>query len=107
MTSKVIGDNVGDIPFVGAHRGACVGHENPDLWHTEGQTPEARELKRQAIAICATCPVIEECKQYALKFWDIEGVWGGTTRGSRRGIVAREKLEQTSMLYKQSAGLIW
>lgn len=44
-----------------------------------GPAPKAARL------LCADCPVIGECLEYALEH-DLEGVWGGTTEQERRRI---------------------
>jgi WhiB family transcriptional regulator, redox-sensing transcriptional regulator len=36
-----------------------------------------------AMAICAMCPVAEECLEYALAEVEIIGVWGGTSARER------------------------
>jgi WhiB family transcriptional regulator, redox-sensing transcriptional regulator len=38
---------------------------------------------RRAKAICATCPVLWECFQWAMDNDEEYGVWGGTTRRER------------------------
>lgn len=38
---------------------------------------------RKAIALCADCPVITECRSYALARPELSGVWGGTTDTER------------------------
>lgn len=43
------------------------------------------ESSRKAKAICATCPVIEPCLEWALDHFEV-GVWGGTTHRERRAI---------------------
>ena len=63
------------MTFLGswADEARCVGMlhlfypaEHQSLWaHTE------------AIAICKTCPVIEECREHALHAGEVFGVWGG------------------------------
>jgi WhiB family redox-sensing transcriptional regulator len=35
-------------------------------------------------AVCASCPVREECLAYALADKDLVGMWGGTTERERR-----------------------
>ena len=58
--------------------------------------PPASASPKQAKAICAKCPVINECLQYALSTLSVRaannhdvsartlvGVWGGTTYGER------------------------
>jgi WhiB family transcriptional regulator, redox-sensing transcriptional regulator len=36
-----------------------------------------------AKAICADCPVVQECALYALDDYGLDGVWGGMTVGER------------------------
>ncbi len=37
----------------------------------------ARKYIKQAQAICATCPVIEQCRRNAFDHYETHGVWGG------------------------------
>ena len=39
-----------------------------------------------AKAICATCPVQQECLDFALKTRQEFGIWGGTTEDERRAL---------------------
>ena len=52
--------------------------------------PEAHRGRagHPALKVCATCPVVHQCLQYALMMDDIvpTGVWGGTTDKHRRRI---------------------
>lgn len=43
---------------------------------------------RMARAVCLTCPVQEECLEYAIKNRIEYGVWGGLST-SQRGIIAK------------------
>jgi WhiB family redox-sensing transcriptional regulator len=51
---------------------ACYGHENPDLWF-----PARGENPADAKAICGTCPVKQECLDFALENRIEFGIWGG------------------------------
>jgi len=42
-----------------------------------------------ALAICARCPVRQECLDYAMEARERYGIWGGTTERQRRRIVRR------------------
>ena len=58
----------------------CVGTD-PDAFTADVITPTmARVLK----SICNECPVINECRDYAMSNDFVHGVWGGTTPQDRR-----------------------
>lgn len=45
-------------------------------------------------AICADCPVAQECLDYALEQGFTTGIWGGTSEHERRGMRARRRAEE-------------
>jgi WhiB family redox-sensing transcriptional regulator len=61
-------------------RGACRSSD-PELFFPLAPSPvqEAR-----AKAVCATCQVLDECRSYALKAGEADGIWGGLTPEERR-----------------------
>jgi WhiB family redox-sensing transcriptional regulator len=61
-------------------RAACKGMDTRIFFVPVGQT--AHEAK----AICATCPVQQECLDEALIHNDPIGIWGGTSVKERREI---------------------
>ena len=65
-------------------RAACRGHE-PELWWPDGN--DTRSVRR-ALAICHfTCPVLAECREWALSNMpDSEGIAGGLTGPQRRAL---------------------
>ena len=46
----------------------------------------------RARKICATCPVVEPCLEYALEHRIEHGVWGGASERERRRILKRRRL---------------
>lgn len=50
---------------------------DPDIFF-----PDKGENARQAKRICAVCPVLEQCRHYALTN-DVIGVWGGMSDRDR------------------------
>ena len=46
--------------------------------------PARGESARDAKAVCARCPVREECLEYALQWEPLCGVWGGLSERERR-----------------------
>lgn len=47
-----------------------------------------------AAAFCASCPVREQCLEFALETRQIDGIWGGLTEPERRR-VRRRRLAAT------------
>jgi hypothetical protein len=70
------------------------GHD-PRLWHpreplewaTRQEQRAAQrirhEMTEEARALCMTCPVRDECLDYALDTGETEGIWGGLTPEER------------------------
>jgi WhiB family redox-sensing transcriptional regulator len=75
-----------------SHGGACL-EEDPELFFPIGNTGPAVEQIEQAKAVCARCPVVVECRAWALanpgsaEF----GVSGGMDEGERRAEVRRRR----------------
>lgn len=59
-------------------RAQCVG-ESPAVFFPSDGVGVLRAQK-----ICATCPVIEDCLEYALANHISHGVWGGASERQRR-----------------------
>jgi len=67
---------------------SCTQYE-PDWWFPIevpgksgvgwSRTPEAMKARE----ICASCPVLEACREYSLRFDSIYGIWGGLDRHER------------------------
>lgn len=62
---------------------ACRGKETNVFF------PATDEEAGPAKAICATCPVREECLEFALLTRQEDGIWGGTTETERRRLRRR------------------
>jgi WhiB family redox-sensing transcriptional regulator len=63
-----------------ASRGSCR-TSDPELFFPDAPSPE-REAR--AKAVCAACPVIQECRDHAVRAGESEGIWGGLTTAERR-----------------------
>ena len=51
-------------------------------WQYEGKCREA------AKSICATCPVIEECREHSFAVREPYGVWGGLSEEERADLLS-------------------
>lgn len=58
---------------------ACIEHPDVDFF----PSPEDVSAITEAKAICATCPVAEDCLSYAIETRQGEGIWGGQTPKER------------------------
>jgi WhiB family redox-sensing transcriptional regulator len=84
--------------------GACI-DKNPDLWF-----PERGDRGKEAIAICATCPVRVDCLEYAITHHESFGIWGGRnvsqrTR-TRRRRAPGEREAQLARIQRQAAAAL-
>jgi len=64
--------------------GSCR-RESPDVFfHPEGERgPARRNRDRAAKAVCLDCPVLQNCREHALRVGEPYGVWGGMAEHER------------------------
>ena len=63
--------------------------------YEEARTQNSVNTTRYARSVCAACPIMTDCFQYALKHEDY-GIWGGTTNRERE-FLKNGKLDGISM----------
>ncbi|MCZ9309329.1 WhiB family transcriptional regulator [Corynebacterium uberis] len=64
--------------------GACRGANSEVFYHPDGERGRARTQREEtAKAICATCPVIDACREHALRAAEPYGIWGGMSESER------------------------
>ena len=72
--------------------GACRDADPTLFFHPEGERGAARRRRAEtAKAICATCPVLTQCREQSLQVREPYGVWGGLSEEERTEIVARRQ----------------
>jgi WhiB family transcriptional regulator, redox-sensing transcriptional regulator len=72
---------------------------DPDEWFPVSlEAGMARQQAAAAIAVCAACPVREECLALSLRHWGVgqHGVWGGLVAADRAQLRARLSAEHTA-----------
>jgi len=67
---------------------ACLGSSST-IWFLDRK----RNATAPARKICAVCPVVSECAEYAITTNQALGFWGGMSERERRRERARRKLE--------------
>lgn len=76
------------------YQGACRNLDTEQFFHPEGERGGTRRRRDDAAkAICAQCPVITQCREYALAAQEPYGVWGGLTQEERRELVRQSREE--------------
>ena len=70
--------------FKGKGTPACTSEE-VDLFFAETTDSDYGKRNHQAKKVCAECPYVAECLEWALKNNEI-GVWGGTTERDRKAL---------------------
>lgn len=69
-------------------RAACA-HLDTDVFFPIGGTGPAVEQIERAKAICAVCPVRDDCLEFALATNQPAGIFGGLTEDERRSLRRR------------------
>jgi WhiB family transcriptional regulator, redox-sensing transcriptional regulator len=80
-------------------RAACRGQDATYFFAPSYFEKRAEKAAREAVAkaICARCPVREECLEFALETRDPHGVWGGLNEMERRALLRRRQLERQAV----------
>jgi WhiB family transcriptional regulator, redox-sensing transcriptional regulator len=65
-------------------RAACSGYPNTLFFPTSEGADDASVDR--AKAVCAVCPVVEDCLEYALETNQRAGIWGGTSEQERKSL---------------------
>lgn len=86
-----------------SQRAACKGIDYPDQMFFpptgKGHSGSQDEGKK----FCTRCPVISECRIYAIAH-DVHGIWGGTTLADRKAI-SRSIRDLIKLMYQQEGQL--
>ena len=62
----------------------CRGMDSSAFYHPDGERGMARERRvERAKSICASCPVLTQCREHALTVREPYGVWGGLSEEER------------------------
>jgi len=74
------------------NRAACRGEDSSYFFAPGYFERRSEKLAREAVAkaICARCPVREQCLSFALLVRDPHGVWGGLNEMERRTLLREQ-----------------
>ena len=66
----------------------CRGVDSSVFFHHDGERGKARlQREQRAKEMCRVCPVLAECRDYALEVGEPYGVWGGMTESERDMVI--------------------
>jgi WhiB family redox-sensing transcriptional regulator len=66
-------------------------NKDPELFFPVGTSGPALLQIAEAKEVCRRCPVLEQCRDWAVDN-GVEGVWGGTTEDERRALRRRARV---------------
>jgi WhiB family transcriptional regulator, redox-sensing transcriptional regulator len=74
-------------------RARCRGSDPTLFFGPNRFEPKRERLQREATAkeICARCPAVLACREYALAHGEAYGVWGGLGEAERRAVIAERE----------------
>ena len=74
------------------YEGSCRTMPSEMFFHPDGERgPRRRNRENAAKAVCASCPVIAQCRAHALAVQEPYGIWGGLSEDDRLAIIGNEK----------------
>jgi WhiB family redox-sensing transcriptional regulator len=74
-------------------RAACR-TEEPELFFPVGTSGPALVQTARAKAVCSRCPVMIQCRTWALMTGQAVGVWGGMSEDERRAMRRRDRVDK-------------
>jgi WhiB family redox-sensing transcriptional regulator len=74
---------------------ACRELPTEMFFHPDGERGPRRKARvESAKAVCATCPVLNQCREQALALHEPYGIWGGLSEEERVEIINRRERQK-------------
>jgi WhiB family redox-sensing transcriptional regulator len=71
-------------------QGKCRGEASDIFFPDEGNAANRRRQENAAKRICRDCPVLQQCRDHALRTPELHGIWGAMTAKERtRALMGR------------------
>ena len=113
MEAILLTGGVGQPRVTGLARGedwrsaAACQATDPDLFFPVSGSGKSLEQVERAKAICAACPVRQDCLAFALRIGQADGIWGGLTEEERRKPAVAGAGERKTLGLVARYGDIW
>lgn len=85
--------DLGDPAATDWMRDAVCAQSDPEAFFPEPGQPN---LAVEARAVCAWCPVLVECRDWAIARPGVTGIWGGTSDRERQAMRRRTRQAETA-----------
>lgn len=83
---------------------SCQDMDSSRFFSPDGERGRARRRREAAAkAVCAGCPVQDECAAYAVANREPYGVWGGLSESEREAIWRRERVRRAPIEPRKTA----
>jgi WhiB family redox-sensing transcriptional regulator len=74
--------------------GACRAADPTLFFHLRNERGRSRDNRDSAaLYVCGRCPVVDDCRDYAMRAREAHGIWGGLTEDEREVIFRRMDVE--------------
>ena len=77
-------------------RAACIG-QDPELFFPVSEKGPCALQTQEALAVCAGCPALRECREWSLATRQPHGISGGLTEAERVALLAGSKNERRAL----------
>jgi WhiB family redox-sensing transcriptional regulator len=79
-------------------QGACRDADPTWFFHPEGERGASRARREErAKMICSTCPVLMQCRRWALETQETYGIWGGLGEAEREAIFVKASRQRRGL----------
>lgn len=79
------------------YEGSCRDYDPDVFFHPDGERGGPRRRRAEAAKrICASCPVLDQCRAHALDVGEPYGVWGGMSEEERHTILTTHRIRKVS-----------
>jgi WhiB family redox-sensing transcriptional regulator len=75
-------------------KSACRDLPTEMFFHPDGERgPRRRNRENTAKAVCATCPVMMQCREQSIALQEPYGIWGGLSEDERFAMIRARQLK--------------
>ncbi|MFB6696343.1 WhiB family transcriptional regulator [Streptomyces rubiginosohelvolus] len=73
----------------------CRSHPDPEMWFPKGTDAVSMANEAEAKRVCAGCPALMACREWAIESREDSGVWGGLSERDRYNLRRRGRSRNT------------